>query len=67
MQTRIIIRHDDVAALKASPLWAAIMDAFMSTGAVSVEEIAEADDADEAADAAQRKGPADEPMDADVA
>ena len=39
MYTRIIIKHETVEALKASPLWAHIMDVAFVDGSVEVVEI----------------------------
>jgi hypothetical protein len=45
MQTKIIIQHDTVEALKSSPLWQLIMDLFLASGPLSVVEISDDDDA----------------------
>ena len=47
MHTRITIKHADVEALKASPIWAEIMRIAFSDEAVSVVEIAAVDASDE--------------------
>ena len=39
MRTRVIIEHLDEPTLKASPIWAAIMAAFLKDGPLSVVEI----------------------------
>lgn len=44
MQTRIIIDHVSVEALKSSPLWREIMAVAFADGDVSVREIAVDDD-----------------------
>ncbi len=48
MQTRIIITHANVAALKSHPLWAQIMAVAFEDGDVSVTEIELIDDGEEA-------------------
>lgn len=45
MQTKIIIEHETVEALKASTLWAQIMALMFVDGAVSVVEISEVEEA----------------------
>lgn len=44
MHTRIVIKHDTIAALKASPLWKEIMAIAFEGGAVSVVEIVGSED-----------------------
>jgi hypothetical protein len=41
-ETRIIIRHTSIDALKASPLWREIMNVSFADGDVSVIEISDA-------------------------
>jgi len=47
MLTKIIISHDDVAALKASTLWKDAMDLFLTGGPVEVVTIADCDETDD--------------------
>jgi hypothetical protein len=44
MQTKIIIEHKTVEALKASPLWEQLMALMFSDGAVSVVEVGKIDE-----------------------
>lgn len=39
MHTQIIIRADSAEALKAHPIWGALMELFLTGGAVEVEQI----------------------------
>lgn len=44
MRTKIVIEHDSVEALTATPLWRMINDMFLIDGPVSVDEIAKIDE-----------------------
>ena len=44
MKTKIIIEHETVEALKASPLWEQIVALMFADGAVSVVEVGFADE-----------------------
>ena len=47
MRTNIVIRHDDLAALKSHPIWLIVMELAFAGGAIEVVEIAAIKDEEE--------------------